>query len=90
MSTATMHTNHGPIELELFDEDAPKTVDNFKKLSEQGFYDGLTFHRVVPEFVIQGGDPNGTGAGGPGSPGAFLRRASRSPFRCPYILCIGA
>ncbi|MEZ5122682.1 MAG: peptidylprolyl isomerase [Solirubrobacterales bacterium] len=66
MSTATMHTNHGPIELELFDEDAPKTVDNFKKLSEQGFYDGLIFHRVIKDFMIQGGCPQGTGTGGPG------------------------
>ena len=61
-----MHTNHGPIELELFDEAAPKTVANFKKLSEQGFYDGLTFHRVIKDFMIQGGCPQGTGTGGPG------------------------
>jgi peptidyl-prolyl cis-trans isomerase B (cyclophilin B) len=66
MSTATMHTNHGPIELELFDDDAPKTVDNFRKLSGDGFYDGLIFHRVVRDFVIQGGDPLGNGQGGPG------------------------
>jgi peptidyl-prolyl cis-trans isomerase A (cyclophilin A) len=66
MSTATMHTNHGPIELELFDEDAPKTVDNFKKLADQGFYDGLSFHRVIKDFMIQGGCPLGTGTGGPG------------------------
>ena len=66
MSTATMHTNHGPIELELFDEDAPKTVDNFKKLAGQGFYDGLSFHRVIKDFMIQGGCPLGTGTGGPG------------------------
>src|SRR5919197_1176961 len=66
MSTATMHTNHGPIELELFDEDAPKTVENFRKLSADGFYDGLIFHRVIPDFMIQGGDPEGTGTGGPG------------------------
>src|SRR4051794_34539916 len=66
MSTATMHTNHGPIELKLFDEDAPKTVDNFKKLAGQGFYDGLTFHRVIKDFMIQGGCPQGTGTGGPG------------------------
>ncbi len=66
MSTATMHTNHGTIELELFDEDAPKTVDNFKKLAQQGFYDGLTFHRVIKDFMIQGGCPLGTGTGGPG------------------------
>jgi cyclophilin family peptidyl-prolyl cis-trans isomerase len=66
MSKATMHTNHGPIELELFDEDAPKTVDNFVKLSKDGFYDGLIFHRVIPDFMIQGGCPEGTGTGGPG------------------------
>ena len=66
MSTATMHTNHGAIELELFDEDAPKTVDNFVKLSKDGFYDGLIFHRVIPDFMIQGGCPQGTGTGGPG------------------------
>jgi len=66
MSTATMHTNHGPVAIELFDDDAPKTVENFRKLSADGFYDGLTFHRVIPEFMIQGGDPEGTGTGGPG------------------------
>ena len=66
MSTATMHTNHGDIELELFDEDAPKTVDNFRKLARDGFYDGLIFHRVIKDFMIQGGCPQGTGTGGPG------------------------
>jgi peptidyl-prolyl cis-trans isomerase B (cyclophilin B) len=66
MSQATMQTNHGAIELELFDEDAPKTVENFKKLSRDGFYDGLIFHRVIPDFMIQGGCPQGTGTGGPG------------------------
>jgi cyclophilin family peptidyl-prolyl cis-trans isomerase len=66
MSHSTMHTNHGPIELELFDEDAPKTVDNFLKLSRDGFYDGLIFHRVIKDFMIQGGCPLGTGTGGPG------------------------
>jgi peptidyl-prolyl cis-trans isomerase B (cyclophilin B) len=66
MSTATMHTNHGTIELELFDADAPKTVDNFVKLSKDGFYDGLIFHRVIRDFMIQGGCPEGTGTGGPG------------------------
>ena len=65
-STATMHTNQGPIELELFDEDAPKTVENFRKLAGDGFYDGLIFHRVIPDFMIQGGCPEGTGTGGPG------------------------
>jgi peptidyl-prolyl cis-trans isomerase B (cyclophilin B) len=66
MSTATMHTNHGPIELELFDGDAPKTVENFVKLSSDGYYDGLIFHRVIKDFMIQGGCPQGTGTGGPG------------------------
>ena len=61
-----MHTNHGPIELELFDEEAPKTVDNFLKLSRDGYYDGLIFHRVIKDFMIQGGCPLGTGTGGPG------------------------
>ena len=66
MSAATLHTNHGAIEVELFDEDAPKTVDNFRKLARDGFYDGLIFHRVIPDFMIQGGCPQGTGTGGPG------------------------
>jgi cyclophilin family peptidyl-prolyl cis-trans isomerase len=66
MSKATMHTNRGPIEIEFFDEDAPKTVDNFLKLSRDGFYDGLVFHRVIKDFMIQGGCPQGTGTGGPG------------------------
>jgi peptidyl-prolyl cis-trans isomerase B (cyclophilin B) len=66
MTKATMQTNHGAIELELFDDDAPKTVDNFKKLAADGFYDGVIFHRVIPDFMIQGGDPTGTGSGGPG------------------------
>jgi cyclophilin family peptidyl-prolyl cis-trans isomerase len=66
MTNATMQTNHGTIELELFDDDAPKTVGNFKKLASDGFYDGIIFHRVIPDFMIQGGDPTGTGSGGPG------------------------
>ena len=66
MSTATLHTNHGAIAVEFFDEDAPKTVDNFLKLARDGFYDGVIFHRVIPDFMIQGGDPTGTGTGGPG------------------------
>jgi cyclophilin family peptidyl-prolyl cis-trans isomerase len=66
MTTATLHTNHGAISIELFGEDAPKTVDNFLKLSRDGFYDGVIFHRVIPDFMIQGGDPTGTGSGGPG------------------------
>ena len=66
MSVATMHTSAGPVELELFDDDAPKTVENFRKLAGDGFYDGLIFHRVIPGFMIQGGCPEGTGTGGPG------------------------
>ncbi|HEV2820452.1 MAG TPA: peptidylprolyl isomerase [Solirubrobacteraceae bacterium] len=65
-STATMRTNEGEIVLELFDEDAPKTVANFRELSQKGFYDGLSFHRIIPQFMIQGGCPLGTGTGGPG------------------------
>ena len=63
---ATLHTNHGPIAVELFAGEAPKTVENFRKLAEDGFYDGVIFHRVIPDFMIQGGDPTGTGSGGPG------------------------
>src|SRR5215471_5119834 len=66
MNSATIQTNHGTIELELFGEDAPKTVGNFTKLARDGFYDGVIFHRVIPDFMIQGGDPTGTGSGGPG------------------------
>ena len=66
MTNATIHTTMGAIELELFDDDAPKTVENFVKLAGDGFYDGVVFHRVIPDFMIQGGDPTGTGRGGPG------------------------
>jgi hypothetical protein len=66
VSTATLHTNHGPLELELFEGEAPKTVENFRKLAEDGFYNGVIFHRIIPDFMIQGGDPTGTGSGGPG------------------------
>ena len=65
MSTATIQTSMGAIEVELFAEDAPKTVENFSKLAGDGFYDGLVFHRVIPEFMCQGGDfTNGNGTGG--------------------------
>jgi cyclophilin family peptidyl-prolyl cis-trans isomerase len=63
---AALQTNHGAIQLELYPDDAPKTVDNFVKLARDGFYDGVIFHRVIPDFMIQGGDPTGTGTGGPG------------------------
>jgi peptidyl-prolyl cis-trans isomerase B (cyclophilin B) len=66
MSTAKLHTNHGTVALELFDDDAPKTVANFRKLASEGFYDGVIFHRVIRDFMIQGGCPQGTGTGGPG------------------------
>ncbi len=66
MKEAEIHTSHGIMKVKFFDEDAPINVANFIKLSESGFYDGLTFHRVIPNFVIQGGCPDGTGAGGPG------------------------
>jgi cyclophilin family peptidyl-prolyl cis-trans isomerase len=66
VSQATLTTNAGAISVELFDDDAPTTVSNFKKLAADGFYDGVIFHRVIPDFMIQGGDPTGTGSGGPG------------------------
>ncbi len=66
MSEATIQTNHGTIGIELFDHDAPKTVANFTKLAGDGFYDGVVFHRVIENFMVQGGDPTGTGSGGPG------------------------
>ncbi|TMM00488.1 MAG: peptidylprolyl isomerase [Actinobacteria bacterium] len=66
MSKAILHTNHGDIELAFFDEDASKTVSNFTDLAGKGFYDGVIFHRVIRDFMIQGGDPTGTGTGGPG------------------------
>src|SRR5512142_157785 len=66
MSTATMQTTEGAIKFELFDAEAPKTVENFRRLASEGFYNGLTFHRVIKDFMIQGGCPRGTGTGGPG------------------------
>ena len=66
MTAGTLHTNKGAISFELFDDDAPKTTANFTKLARDGFYDGVIFHRVIPDFMIQGGDPTGTGSGGPG------------------------
>ena len=66
MSQMTMTTNKGEIVFEMFDDDAPKTVDNFRTLAGKGFYDGLAFHRIIRDFMIQGGCPQGTGTGGPG------------------------
>jgi peptidyl-prolyl cis-trans isomerase B (cyclophilin B) len=66
MKLAIIHTDKGDIELQLFAERAPRTVENFVTLTQKGFYDGLTFHRVIPDFMIQGGCPEGTGTGGPG------------------------
>lgn len=66
MRTADIHTNKGVMKVEFFEQDAPGTVENFCKLAQSGYYNGVTFHRVIPDFVIQGGDPTGTGAGGPG------------------------
>ena len=66
MTTAEIHTTYGVMKVKFFEEDAPGTVANFVKLSKSGFYDGLKFHRVIPDFVIQGGDPQGNGMGGPG------------------------
>ena len=66
MTKATLHTSAGPVEIELFPNEAPKTVENFVKLAKDGFYDGLKFHRVIPDFMVQGGCPRGTGTGGPG------------------------
>lgn len=66
MKQAEIHTAKGVMKINFFEEDAPNTVANFIKLAKQGFYNGLTFHRVIPDFVIQGGCPDGTGAGGPG------------------------
>ena len=66
MTTGEIHTDKGVMKIEFYDQDAPNTVKNFVSLAKKGFYDGVTFHRVIPDFVIQGGDPTGTGAGGPG------------------------
>ena len=66
MSKATLHTSEGAIEVELYPDTAPKTVENFETLARDGFYEGVIFHRVIPDFMIQGGDPTGTGTGGPG------------------------
>lgn len=79
MSTAKMNTTQGTIAIELFDDDAPETVANFRKLAGEQFYDGVIFHRVIRGFMIQGGDPTGTGRGGPGY--RFNDEAVRLPYR---------
>jgi cyclophilin family peptidyl-prolyl cis-trans isomerase len=66
MTHVTLHTTHGAVSLDLYDEDAPRTVENFLTLSREGFYDEIAFHRVIPDFMIQGGCPRGDGTGGPG------------------------
>ena len=76
---ATVDTNKGLIELELYAQHAPKTVNNFLFLAKEGFYDGVSFHRVIPDFVIQGGDPTGTGSGGPGY--QFEDEVKKNPLR---------
>ena len=88
MSRAVMNTSEGLVELELFDDDAPKTVANFQKLAGEGFYEGGTFHRVIPDFMIQGGCPRGDGTGGPGtrsrtSSTSTSWSAARSRWRTP-------
>ncbi len=75
--TATMHTDKGDVEVELFASDVPKTVNNFVFLAREGFYDGVTFHRVIPGFMAQGGDPTGSGRGGPGYQFADERASNR-------------
>ena len=77
MTSATIHTSAGPIQIELFPDDVPKTVENFTKLASDGFYDGLVFHRVIPDFMVQAGCPRGDGTGGPGY--QFDDEQSRNP-----------
>lgn len=83
VSAAVMTTSEGPVELELFDDDAPKTVGNFRTLAEDGYYDGLTFHRVIPDFMVQGGCPRGDGTGGPGY--SFEDEFNRHPVARGYL-----
>jgi peptidyl-prolyl cis-trans isomerase B (cyclophilin B) len=88
MSNAVMTTSEGTIELELFDDDAPKTVANFTTLAGEGFYDGLRFHRVIPDFMIQAGCPRGDGTGGPGY--TFEDEASGHPVARGYLAMANA
>jgi cyclophilin family peptidyl-prolyl cis-trans isomerase len=88
VSTAVMNTSEGTIELELFEEDAPKTVANFTKLADEGFYDGLIFPRVIPDFMIQAGCPRGDGTGGPGY--SFEDEFNRHPVARGYVAMANA
>jgi peptidyl-prolyl cis-trans isomerase B (cyclophilin B) len=88
VSTAVMNTSAGTIEIELFDDDAPKTVANFTKLAGDGFYDGLTFHRVIPDFMIQAGCPQGDGTGGPGY--SFEDEFNQHPVARGYLAMANA
>jgi cyclophilin family peptidyl-prolyl cis-trans isomerase len=85
---AVLRTTEGAIELELFPEDAPKTVENFTKLASEGYYDGLTFHRVIPDFMIQGGCPVGDGTGGPGY--TFEDEFNQHPIARGYLAMANA
>ncbi len=85
MHTVTIETNKGAITIETFDTDAPKTVENFITLAQKGFYDGVVFHRVISGFMIQGGDPTGTGRGGPGYKFADELDASTSSYKAGYL-----
>jgi len=85
MHTVTIQTNKGPIVIETYDADAPKTVDNFVSLANKGFYNGLIFHRVIKGFMIQGGDPTGTGTGGPGYKFADELNPSTVSYKAGYV-----
>src|SRR5882672_3514211 len=84
MTTAEIHTKKGVMKIKFFEEDAPNTVKNFVTLAQKGFYNGLVFHRVIPGFMIQGGDPNGTGTGGPGYQFADELNANTSSYKAGY------
>ena len=85
MHTITIETNKGTIKFETYDADAPKTVENFIKLAEKGFYNGLIFHRVISGFMIQGGDPSGNGTGGPGYQFADELNPNTPSYKASYI-----
>ncbi|HEY4507573.1 MAG TPA: peptidylprolyl isomerase [Candidatus Paceibacterota bacterium] len=85
MHTATIETNKGTIKIELFANDAPKTVENFEKLAGKGFYDGIIFHRVISGFMVQGGDPTGTGTGGPGYKFADELNPATDSYKRGYV-----